>query len=223
MRQLLSSPVEGTPLANCLNLPRPQSCYQGPCTGHYRCRKLLWITDQRQQLLFLWRSLVDTRNRIPYWAGKFCPPNCAHKRFRVVKRDSIMSCVVQISVLECQMLCVYCCLSLSFFKWRQTVALSSLVHCQARDANTRKADSVYVLFCYLSVILCPHSFTEIFANGWLKYNGGDLGIKIPVIYWRCLLIRLSVMRGSTVLCIYTGVCKCCKNLGTFSKFQVPEG
>jgi hypothetical protein len=32
----------------------------------------------------------------------------------------------------------------------------------------------------------------------LKYNGGEAGIKIPVLYWRCPLIRASVIRGSTV-------------------------
>jgi hypothetical protein len=31
----------------------------------------------------------------------------------------------------------------------------------------------------------------------LKYNGGDSGIKISVLYWRCSLIRVSVVRGST--------------------------
>jgi hypothetical protein len=63
MSKLLSDPTEGTPLADLLNLPRLQSCYQGPCTRHYRCRKLLCITDLRQQLLFLWPSLVVTTNR----------------------------------------------------------------------------------------------------------------------------------------------------------------
>jgi hypothetical protein len=32
----------------------------------------------------------------------------------------------------------------------------------------------------------------------LKYNGGDSGIKISVLYWRRSLIRVSVIRGSTV-------------------------
>jgi hypothetical protein len=32
----------------------------------------------------------------------------------------------------------------------------------------------------------------------LKYNGGDSGIKISVPYLRCSLIRVSVIRGSTV-------------------------
>jgi hypothetical protein len=36
----------------------------------------------------------------------------------------------------------------------------------------------------------------------LKYNGGDLGIKISVLYWRCWLIRVSVIRGSTVFTVY---------------------
>jgi hypothetical protein len=29
--------------------------------------------------------------------------------------------------------------------------------------------------------------------------GGDSGNRIFVLYWRCLLIRVSVIRGSTVL------------------------
>jgi hypothetical protein len=32
----------------------------------------------------------------------------------------------------------------------------------------------------------------------LKYNGGDSGINISVLYWRYSLIRVSVIRGSTV-------------------------
>ena len=33
----------------------------------------------------------------------------------------------------------------------------------------------------------------------MKYNGGDSGIKISVLYWRCSLIRVSVIRGFTVI------------------------
>ena len=33
----------------------------------------------------------------------------------------------------------------------------------------------------------------------LKYNGGDSGIKISVLYWRRSVIRVSVIRGSTVV------------------------
>jgi hypothetical protein len=38
----------------------------------------------------------------------------------------------------------------------------------------------------------------------LKYNGGDSGIKISVLYLRCSLIRVSVIRGLPVflLCLY---------------------
>ena len=32
----------------------------------------------------------------------------------------------------------------------------------------------------------------------MKYNGGDSGIKISVLYWRRSLIRVSVIRGSSV-------------------------
>jgi hypothetical protein len=39
-----------------------------------------------------------------YWAGIRYLPDCAYKYFREVKRDSIMSCVVQVCVLECLML-----------------------------------------------------------------------------------------------------------------------
>jgi hypothetical protein len=40
----------------------------------------------------------------------------------------------------------------------------------------------------------------------LKYNGGDSGIRIPVLYWGCPLISLSVIRGSAV---YTKHCIMC--------------
>jgi hypothetical protein len=39
----------------------------------------------------------------------------------------------------------------------------------------------------------------------LKYHGGDSGIKISVLYWRCSLITVSVIRGATVcecVCVY---------------------
>jgi hypothetical protein len=32
--------------------------------------------------------------------------------------------------------------------------------------------------------------------------GGDSGNRIFVLYWRCPLIRVSVIRGSTVLSLY---------------------
>jgi hypothetical protein len=32
--------------------------------------------------------------------------------------------------------------------------------------------------------------------------GGDSGNRIFVLYWRCSLIRVSVIRGSTVYCKY---------------------
>jgi hypothetical protein len=46
------------------------------------------IPNLRLQLLFLWPSLVVTRNEL-YWAGIRYLPDCAHKHFREVKRDSI--------------------------------------------------------------------------------------------------------------------------------------
>jgi hypothetical protein len=56
-------------------------------------------------------------------------------------------------------------------------------------------------------IICPLFTARIHSRGFpqmggsclLKYNGGDSGIKIPVLYWRYSLIRVSVIRGSTVL------------------------
>jgi hypothetical protein len=49
-------------------------------------------------------------------------------------------------------------------------------------------------------VVCPRSSTGISANGrLLKYNEGDSGIKIPVLYWRCSSIKVSVMRGSSVI------------------------
>ena len=39
----------------------------------------------------------------------------------------------------------------------------------------------------------------------LKYNGGDSGIKISVLYWRCSLISVSVIRGSTAYYLYVNV------------------
>jgi hypothetical protein len=120
MYKLLSDPVEGTSLAD-LNLPRLQSCYQGPCTRHYRCRKLVWITDLRQQLLSLWPCLVVTMNGNSTGQEYVICRTVAHKHFREVKRDSIATCVLWVSVLECQVGCAYCRLSPSFFNWPRTV------------------------------------------------------------------------------------------------------
>jgi hypothetical protein len=120
LSQLLSDPVELTPLADLLNLCRLQSCYQGPCTRHYRCRKLVWTTDLHQQLLFLWPSLVVTMNG-NYTGQEYVICRTVHinisEKWNVIVR--IMSCVG--AVLECQMGCVYCRLSPSFFNWPRTV------------------------------------------------------------------------------------------------------
>jgi hypothetical protein len=40
----------------------------------------------------------------------------------------------------------------------------------------------------------------------LKYNGGNSGIKISVFYWRCSLIRVSVIRGFTDTALRSGGC-----------------
>jgi hypothetical protein len=57
-----------------------------------------------------------------------------------------------------------------------------------------------------NVLFCPLPFVRVRSRGFpqmggcylLKYNGGDSGIKNSVLYWRCSLIRVSVIRGSTV-------------------------
>jgi hypothetical protein len=36
--------------------------------------------------------------------------------------------------------------------------------------------------------------------------GGDSGNRIFVLYWRCSLIRVSIIRGSTVLSFYPIIC-----------------
>jgi hypothetical protein len=82
-------------------------------------------------------------------------------------------------------------------------AQSSLIHCQARDANTRKAECLRIV---LSVI-CQFSSVHVRSRGFpqmggyylLKSNGGDSGNRIFVLYWRCPLIRVSVIRGSTLV------------------------
>jgi hypothetical protein len=74
----------------------------------------------------------------------------------------------------------------------------------------RKADSVYVLFCPLSSVrVRSRGFPQMGGCYLLKYNGGDSGIKIPVLYWRCPLIRVSVIRGSTVFVFVIYVCENC--------------
>jgi hypothetical protein len=52
--------------------------------------------------------------------------------------------------------------------------------------------------------------------------GGDSGNRIFVLYWRCLLIRVSVIRGSTVLgrCLAT-LSKIMSNLRQDSRY-LPE-
>jgi hypothetical protein len=56
------------------------------------------------------------------------------------------------------------------------------------------------LFCPLSSVrVRSRGFPQMGGCYLLKYNGGDSGIKIPVLYWRCPLIRVSIIRGSTVL------------------------
>jgi hypothetical protein len=57
-----------------------------------------------------------------------------------------------------------------------------------------------VLFCPLpSVRVRSRGFPQMGGSYLLKYNGGNSGIKISVLYWRRSLIRVSVIRGSTLL------------------------
>jgi hypothetical protein len=55
----------------------------------------------------------------------------------------------------------------------------------------------------LSVRVRSRGFPQMGGCYLLKYNGGDSGIKIPVLYWRCPLIRVSVIKGSTSLQLTT--------------------
>jgi hypothetical protein len=66
------------------------------------------------------------------------------------------------------------------------------------DFHTSSADNV--LFCPLpSVRVHSRGYPQMGGYYLLKYNGGDSGIKISVLYWRCSLITVSVIRGSTVV------------------------
>ena len=74
-----------------------------------------------------------------------------------------------------------------------------------------------VLFCPLpSVRVGSRGFPQMGGCYLLKYNGGDWEIKISVIYWRCSLIRVSAIRGSTDIHTFF------KNLGDTSKFKASE-
>jgi hypothetical protein len=64
------------------------------------------------------------------------------------------------------------------------------------DFHTSSGDDV--LFCPLpSVRIRSRGFPQMGGCYLLKYNGGDSGIKISVLYWICSLIRVSVIRGSS--------------------------
>jgi hypothetical protein len=64
------------------------------------------------------------------------------------------------------------------------------------DFHTSSGDNV--LFCPLSVRVRSRGFPHMGGCYLLKYNGGDSGIKISVLYRRFSSIRVSVIRGSTV-------------------------
>jgi hypothetical protein len=86
-------------------------------------------------------------------------------------------------------------------------------HKHARDrVDKQKSYSFARLtheLCRQSIVLsviCPLPSVRVRSRGFphmggyylLKYNGGDSGIKISIHYWRCSLIRVSVIRGFTV-------------------------
>jgi hypothetical protein len=63
------------------------------------------------------------------------------------------------------------------------------------DFHTRSGHNV--LFCPLpSVGVRSRGFPQMGGCCLLKYNGGDSGIKISVLYRRCPFIRVPVIRGS---------------------------
>jgi hypothetical protein len=62
------------------------------------------------------------------------------------------------------------------------------------DFHTSSGDKV---ICPLpSVRVCSRGFPQMGGCYLLKYNGGDSGFKISVLYW-CSLIIVSVIRGSS--------------------------
>jgi hypothetical protein len=80
-------------------------------------------------------------------------------------------------------------------------ALSSFIAKPETPIREKQIVFTYCSVRYLSVFVCPRSFTGFLQMGgycMLKSNGGDSGNRIFVLYWRCPLIRVSVIRGSTV-------------------------
>jgi hypothetical protein len=65
------------------------------------------------------------------------------------------------------------------------------------DFHTSSGDNVSL--CPLSVRYPLSAFVHGDFRKWevatVKYNGGDSGIKISVLIWKCPLIRVSVIRG----------------------------
>jgi hypothetical protein len=64
------------------------------------------------------------------------------------------------------------------------------------DFHTSSGDKVF--FCPFSVRVRSWGFSQMGGCYLLKYNGGDSRIKISVLYWRCSLISVPVIRGSIV-------------------------
>jgi hypothetical protein len=66
------------------------------------------------------------------------------------------------------------------------------------DFHTCSGDNVLLsVICPLpSVRVRSRGFSQMGGCYLLKYNGGDSGIKISVLYGRCSLIRVSASRGS---------------------------
>jgi hypothetical protein len=89
------------------------------------------------------------------------------------------------------------------------------------DFHTSSGDNV--LFCPLpSVRVRSRGFSQMGGCYLLKYNGGDSEIKISVLYWRCSLIRVSAIWGSTYIYIHPRIHTFFKNLGDTSKFKASE-
>jgi hypothetical protein len=110
----------------------------------------------------------------------------AHKHFREVKRDS--------TYYE------LCCVGLCSGMPEGVYVLRIITVFFQLAANGKIFQkSLNLLFCPLpSVRVRSRGFPQMGCCYLLKYNGGDSGIKISVFYWRCSLIRVSVIRVSTV-------------------------
>jgi hypothetical protein len=140
------------------------------------------------------------------------------EKWNVIVR--IMSCVG--AVLECQMGCVCIAAYHRLFSTgrerynNSEIAKHHVVSHKHDRAEKHKSCSFARLphelwrqRIVLSII-CPLPSVRVRSRGFpqmggcylLKYNGGDSGFKISVLYWRCSLIRVSVIRGSSAFLLY---------------------